>query len=299
MATDIEMGATFSEAAAKHPNLFPKTVIHLFRIGEESCNLDNMLRDASEHLRRLQQIISDTKQALIYPAFVFVTMGSMMIFWFYYVVPKILSLFTEMQMELPALTVFVLNLSKIIQNNILLLLAIPALVTIMVITGIKRSRRLKKVFDLVLLKIPVFQTIITASNLAFITEYLSLLLNAGVDIRRSLSILTESINNEVFREKMVMVEQELSMGSGVAGSFRAVNIFPSFVTRMISVGEQSGSLTDQLKYIAEDYRKRISAIVASIGKMIEPIILIFAGIIFAIILGAVFVPIYDLVGQVG
>jgi len=299
MATDIEMGSTFSEAAAKHPHLFPKTVIHLFRIGEESGNLDNMLMDASQHLRRLQQIISDTKQALLYPAFVFVTMGSMMIFWFYYVVPKILSLFTEMQVELPLLTVYVLNFSEFVQEYILLILMIPALAAALLVAGIKRSRKVKKIFDEFLLRLPVFHTIITASNLAFITEYLSLLLNAGLDIRRSLSMLTESIDNEVFRKKMGVVQDGLYLGSGVADSFRSVHIFPPFVTRMISVGEQSGSLTEQLKYISEDYRKKISAIVASMGKMIEPVVLIFAGLIFAIILGAIFLPIYDLVGQVG
>ena len=96
MIKAIEGGTTFSAAAAKYRYIFPRTVIYLIKIGEETGQLDTMLKNASEHLKKIQTIISDTKQALLYPAFVFSALGAGFLFWFYYVVPKIVSLFKEM-----------------------------------------------------------------------------------------------------------------------------------------------------------------------------------------------------------
>ena len=299
MILDIEMGATFSETAEKHSNVFPTTVTHLIKIGEETGKMEQMLNDASDHLRRMNQIISDTKQALLYPAFVFTFIGAAMLFWFYYVVPKILELFTEMEIDLPPLTIFILNASSFLQDNIFLLVAGVTLTIFITVTGIQQSKRIKKIFEIILLQLPVLKSIIAASNVAYITEYFSLLLNAGIDIRRALALLTESIDNEVYRAKLAAVQEVLSLGEGVSASFKSARIFPALVIRMISVGEQSGSLPEQLKYISDDYRNKLAVMVSTIGKSIEPLILAFAGLMFAIIIGGLFLPIYDLVSQVG
>lgn len=295
---DIEMGSSFSEAAAKHPHAFPRTAIQLIRIGEESGKLEKMLKDAAEHLKRLDQIISDTRQALIYPAFVFVALGFGMGFWFYYVVPKILELFLEMEVKLPPLTLFILSVSTFFQENIWVIAAVATGLTVSLITGVKKNTKIQKGLEQVLLQLPIARTIMTASNLAFITEYFSILLNAGMDIRRSLAILVGALGNEVYKEKLGKVSEVMGLGGGVADSFQAAAIFPSFVVRMISVGEQSGTLPEQLEYIAADYRNKLNVIVSTIGKMIEPLVLIVAGAMFAVIIAGLFLPIYDLVSQV-
>jgi len=119
LIVSIQGGATFSEAADKYRHIFPKTVVHLIRMGEETGKLDQMLKDASEHLKRIQAIISDTKQALLYPGFVFLAIGAGIVFWFYYVVPKILGLFKEMDVALPSITVFLLGISNFLQEHFL------------------------------------------------------------------------------------------------------------------------------------------------------------------------------------
>ena len=299
MITNIQGGATFSEAADKYRYIFPKTVIYLIRIGEETGRLDEMLQDASEHLKRIQNIISDTKQALLYPSFVFIAMGAGIIFWFYYVVPKILALFKEMDVTLPTITVLLLKISDFIQNHVLSMIIGLALAIFIVVTAYKGNRRVKRTTDALLLKLPLSSTIISASTMAFITEYFSLLIKAGIDILQSMAILKESIKNEVYREKLGEAREGLARGEGIADSFRGVLIFPLFVIRMINVGELSGTLPEQLTYIAEDYRNKLSVLVATIGKMIEPIVLVIAGAMFAIIIGGLFLPIYDLVSKVG
>ena len=298
MITAIQGGATFSEAADKYRYIFPKTVIYLIRMGEETGRLDKMLQDASEHLKRIQNIISDTKQALLYPSFVFIAMGAGLLFWFYYVVPKILSLFKEMDVTLPSLTIFLLKISEFIQNHFLSMVLGLALAIFIVVTAYKENRKVKRTTDALLLKLPLSSTIISASTMAFITEYFSLLIKAGIDILQCMTILKESIKNEIYREKLGEVREDLARGEGIADSFRSVLIFPLFVIRMINVGELSGTLPEQLSYIAEDYRNKLTVLVATIGKMIEPIVLVVAGAMFAIIIAGLFLPIYDLVSRV-
>jgi general secretion pathway protein F/type IV pilus assembly protein PilC len=296
--SNIQGGASFSDAAEKYKHIFAKTVIHLIRMGEETGKLAQTLKDASEHLKRIQTIVSDTKQSLLYPSFVFIFLGIGMLFWFYYVVPKIITLFKEMDVALPALTVFLLQVSRFVQTYIfgILLGIIPCI--LLIVFAHKKNVWFRKSTDALLLKIPVFSSISSASTLAFITEYFSLLINVGIDIMRSMEILQDSIKSEVYKEKLEEVRSNLARGEGIADSFKQVPLFPSFVVRMINVGEQSGTLPQQLAYIAEDYRNKLSILVATIGKMIEPLVLVVAGVMFAIIVGGLFLPIYDLVGSI-
>jgi general secretion pathway protein F/type IV pilus assembly protein PilC len=112
-------------------------------------------------------------------------------------------------------------------------------------------------------------------------------------------ILKDSIRNEIYREKLGDVIKGLTRSDTISDSFKNAVIFPSFVVRMINIGELSGTLDEQLKNIATNYRNKLSLLVATIGKMIEPAVLIIAGILFAIIIAGLFLPIYDLVSQVG
>lgn len=296
---DIEAGSTLSEALRKYPKTFSGTIVHLISIGEETGNLDNMMLNCSLHLKKIDEIIRSTKQAMLYPSIVITLISGGMIFWFYYVVPKILTLFVEMEVELPPLTKGILWLSDFVQAYIFYILTVFFLVIALVSIGVRSSLQIKKIFQRVLLSLPVFKTIIVASNLAFITEYFSLLLNAGIDVVRSIKILNSAVSNEIYREKMQLIGERISQGDTVADSFIIKGLFPQFVLRMIRVGEQSGSLPDQLEYIANDYRTRLNATVDTIGKMIEPIVLVIAGGMFAVILAGLFLPIYDLVSQVG
>ena len=175
-----------------------------------------------------------------------------------------------------------------------------AIIGVFIFIGIGRrgNRRFKHITDTLLLRLPIARTLITASGLAFITEYFAMLLNAGIDILQSLQIVIESVGSEVYREKLSGVKDAISKGEGIADAFKGAQIFPAFVVRMINVGEMSGSLTEQLDYVSEEYRKKLSLLVASLGKMLEPVVLIVAGSFFALIIIALLLPIYDLLSQV-
>jgi len=294
----VQSGTPFSEAAAKYGHIFPTSVIHLIRIGEETGRLDKMLQNGAQHLKKVQGIINDTKQALLYPAVVFTVLGAGFIFWVYYVAPKIIGLFKDMDVKLPAITIFVMKVSYFFQDFWFHLLIAVLIIFFGVMAGRKGSSRIKRGMDALVLKLPVAGTVVNASTLAFITEYFSLLLNAGIDLLQSMTILHDSISNEIYREKLKDIRENLTKGESIADSFKEVIIFPSYVIRMINIGEMSGTLSEQLASIAEEYRNKLSTLVATIGKMLEPIILVVAGVLFGVIIVGLLLPIYDLVSQV-
>jgi general secretion pathway protein F/type IV pilus assembly protein PilC len=297
MVFDIRSGKSFSEAAERHQHIFPRTVIHLIRLGERTGQLAERLKDASEHLKRIQKIVSDTKQALLYPCFVLTAMGAGFLFWFYYVVPKIVGLFEEMDVSLPALTLMILKVSNVVQTHMVIILSTVATAGLLAAAAYRGNGRVRKATALVLLRLPISRTLFSASNLAFVSEHLSLLLHAGIDVVQSVAIMGNTVKNELYREKLATVHELLGKGEGISESFRRGDVFPKFVVRMIKVGEESGNLTEQLSYIAEDYRNRLSELVATLGKIIEPAVLVIAGTMFAIIVGGLFLPIYDLVSR--
>ena len=295
----IQGGASFSDAAGHFPHIFPQSVLHLVRMGENTGRLDNMLKDASEHLLRIQKIFSDTKQALLYPAFVMFAISGGMLFWFAYVVPKIVGLFKELDVALPRMTQVLIHLSELAQLYYLHFIIGAAAAVVIAALLRKRSRGFRRALDVLLLKLPIAHSIVTASNLAFISEYFAMLINAGIDILQSVGILKEAVGNEVYRDKLAEVRASLEVGEGISESFKQAVIFPNFVVRMIGVGESSGTLSEQLVYIADQYSNKLSILVATIGKSIEPLILMVAGTIFAVVIIGLFLPIYDLVSRVG
>jgi type II secretory pathway component PulF len=298
LVESIKGGMTFSDAAENYQHIFPRSVVHLLRMGEETGQLDRMLQDAADHLKRLQAIVTDTRNALLYPSFVIVAMTGGIFFWFYYVVPQIVDLFRDMDVNLPWVTRLLIMFSHYFQQYGVSCLVAFVVFILLAYSGWRSNRRMRFLIDRLLLRIPVVGTIVSASSLAFITEYFSLLLNAGIDILQTMRILSDSVGNSVYSRKLVEIEGRLTTGEGISESFQHASIFPRFVVRMLNVGEMSGNLTGQLDYIAGEYRRRLSNLVTVIGKMIEPVVLLFAGTIFAVILGALLLPIYDLLSRI-
>ncbi|MBF0284122.1 MAG: type II secretion system F family protein [Magnetococcales bacterium] len=298
MVMRIENGSSFTDAAKSYPRIFPDIMLFLTRLGEESGSLDRTIKDAAEHIRRIDRIIKDTKQALIYPSFMFVAILGALGFWIYIVVPTMKGLFKSMQLDLPPLTVWVIDGSMFVMENFISIVTGIVVFSMLFKQAVRRIQPLRLKVHGVYLKLPVVKLIINAYNLAFITEYFRMLVNAGVDIVRSLEILGEALGNEVYRTRMARVRSSLFQGLTLRESFEQAKLFPSFVVRMIGVGEQSGTLSDQLGYLAEEYRMRLDRLVANIGKTVEPLALMVGGGLFALMAGSLFAPLYQLISKI-
>jgi len=294
----LKSGASFSESVERHSDIVPQTVIHLIRIGESSGNLDRTLMDAAEHLKRVDKIVRDSTRAMIYPAFVFFTILAAAVFWISYVIPSISDLFKQMQVELPMITQVVLSISENIGQNLLLSFIVLIVLFSVTYYSIKRSYRVRYQFHRLLMVMPVSKLLTNSSALAFITEYLSLLISSGLSMVDSLDILERSTPNEVYRKSIQKMREGVIRGNTLSSEMRQMKIYPRFVVRMISVGEETGRTDEQLGYLAQEYRQRFEHIVASISEVIKPVVMLFAGGLFLLLIIALFLPIYQLVSQV-
>ncbi|MFK5986501.1 MAG: type II secretion system F family protein [Pseudomonadota bacterium] len=296
---ELHSGMPLSECFQRHSDIIPDTVLHLTQIGESSGTLDRTLMDASRHLSRIGKIIQDSKRAMIYPAFVFLSILGAAAFWVGYVIPSISGLFKQMQVELPPLTQWMITFSENFSSNISLFIVTFVIVIAAIILTIKKNQAIRYKFHALLLFLPISKNLTQSASLAFITEYLSLLVASGLTIFESLKILEHSINNEVYKKTIYQMQQGIIRGNTLSSEMRASKYYPGFVIRMISVGEESGNLDEQLSYLAEEYQQRFDNLVASIAEIIKPVVMLFAGSLFILMIVALFLPIYQLIGQVG
>jgi len=294
---EVLKGNPLSEAF-KTVGLFPPIVISLVKIGEETGRLDKTFEEASKHLYRVDEIISQTKRAMIYPLFVIFSISGALLFWLLYVLPKILDVFKQMQIKLPLPTIILMKTVETLQKHILLFLSIPVLLVIFLVFLYKYRKTQAKV-EKILLKLPFIGFVKRSSFLAFFFEYFSLLLESGIDILRSFDIMYESLNTQLPKQIVLKVKNKVMAGFLLSEALKTENIFKPFDIRLINVGEQTGKMPEQMKMLSEHYFNEVQNLIQTISKVLEPAIIAFAGFIFLIIVIALIGPIYQLVSQLG
>lgn len=297
MRSDIESGQTLAAAMARHPAVFPPLIINLAQIGEETGNLDKMLLKAAEHLRHMQEIISGTKRAVMYPLFLLALITGAAIFWFWYVVPKLVELFNDMDVELPWLTRALMKMADWTQAYLGTAIIVIALLVALIIILRKKWFMFRYATDYLLLKTPVLKDILNTSMIARISEYLGILIGAGIGVLRSFEIIREATPSTVYKHRLTLAENGIKAGNTISISMRQAQALHPFAVRMINIGELSGRIEEQTSYVAKVYREKLSAMVEVLGKTLEPAMLIIMGLIFGAIIGGLLLPVYDLISQ--
>jgi len=297
MRRKIEFGSSFSDAAACF-NVFPDIFIRLSRIGEETGNLERSFSDVATHLEKMEDLSSSIKRALIYPAFAIVSTIGALLFWLVYVLPKVMEIFRNMNLALPLPTRILLHMSDFCRSYWYLLLITPVALLIF-IKLLRRKEKIRYYTDLLTIKLPVIKHITHNRLLALFTEQIRILTVAGITIDRSLETISEVIGNEVFKEAIARTREEISLGSRISDAIGKQKVFPTLVARMIDVGESSGNLDEQFSHLSDHYLKRLDSISQKIGTMIEPIVIGVIGLLFALIIMGLLLPIYDLVAKIG
>ena len=295
----IQMGMTFSKAFEKYEGVFGEVVVNLIKIGEETGQLENTLRDAMEHIQRLEDLKSKTKQAMIYPSIAFTVLIGALVFWLVFVLPKMSAIFESFDMELPPITLFIMAVSEFTQNYILLIIAGVVAAVFLHITARKKVYSYRRLTDRLLLKMPIFGQVVANYNFAFFSEYIRLMISAGLPLYQSLQVMQDSIGNTVYKEATMKSRDAISTGKSFSGSLSEQGIFPALIIRMIGIGESTGHLDDQLESVSQYYYKKVDYVSQNIAKLIEPLMLLVLGAIIVVIMLALIVPIMDLVGGIG
>lgn len=294
---ELDAGAGMSEAFNRYPDTFPETVRNLVMIGDETGSMDRMLTEAADHVERVARMTADTRQALIYPAFVFSAIFAAGGFWIYYVIPNLTSLFKQMNAKLPPLTIAVIAFSEWFTAHVIgILLGMIVLAFVLWVTW-RYSRPFRRSVHYLLHRLPIAKTIMNSGGLAFLTEYLSLLIKAGVDMVSSLKVMERAIRDEYFRDRVIAIRQVLERGDRVSSAMRQIGGFPPMMVRMISVGEDTGTLDSQLARLSAEYSLRLQRLITNLSEIIKPLVVLLAGGMFILLIVALLLPVYDLVKQ--
>jgi general secretion pathway protein F/type IV pilus assembly protein PilC len=294
---DLDSGLSVSEAVKRRPDVFPETVRNLIVIGDRSGRLDHMLIEAAEHTERMINIGRDIRTALIYPAFVFATLFAVMAFWLVYVVPKLGELFERLNADMPAMTQGLVTFGQLTADYFLHGVAGLAAIVFMTVWVFRRYEPARFGLHTTLHYLPIMRRITLSAGMARLTEHMAILVQSGVDLISTLDVLTQTTTDLYYRRRLQRVSHSVSRGEGVAASMRRVGGFPPMVVRMIGVGESSGSVDEQLRHLAQEYRRRLDVIIGSLGEIIKPLVVLVAGGLFFFMVVALLLPIYNLIGK--
>ncbi len=298
IALDINNGRSLSEAFEKYENIIGVMMLNLIRIGEETGELEVTLKRGAEFLKRTTALKKKAKSALIYPSFAFVAVMGAMLVWMIYVLPQMTELFKEMDVELPGITLFMISLSNFLSNYIGYILVGIVILGVLFKIAHKKSVKVRKFVDRIVLKIPIIKQIVSGFNIAFISEYLRLALVSGVPLFGALETLRKNIHNELFKEALQNATNDVARGSQISAAFMKTKMFTPFMLRMLSVGESAGTLDSQLEIISKYYYERVDYFAENIGKVIEPVVLFLVGGFMALVIVSLMGPMYDLISNI-
>lgn len=291
---DIQAGDTLHEAMAKRPRVFPPLYTNVVQIGENTGGLDQVFFDLAKHYKRIDDLIKNVRKAMVYPAFVLLALLLAGFVFLTMVFPPLFTLLEDFKVPLPTITKVVMAVSGVLtEHGGKLGLLILALI-IAYIWG-RRYKKTKYYIDLFELNTPVIKGLFLQLRLAFFMRYLAMLLSAGMDILRGLQLATESVNNLVLQRFFGLSRERVIEGDLLSDALRRVRYIPNMVTRMISIGEESGNLPEQMEYVADYYNEQLERRIAMALALMEPILLFcLAALALGLVMG-VLLPLYNLV----
>lgn len=294
LAQSMEEGVRLSESMNAHPKVFTEAERGMIASGEASGNLNMILHDLAKQAEKNQIIVSKVKGAMVYPVAILVVMSIALFLMLTLVVPKIEVLFTDGGADLPMSTQLLIKASEIAQNQwqivILLVLALLGGLAL-----VRRSERGRYSIDLAMLYLPIFGPLLRKLMVSRFTRLLSSLMNAGLPIVKALEINANALGNAVYKRRIEFAAQDVSQGIPLGENLTESKLlFPPMVASMVLVGEQTANLSEVSSKIADHYENEVDTAVASLSKLMEPLILVVMGLMVGFVVAAVMQPILSL-----
>jgi type IV pilus assembly protein PilC len=293
---DVEAGSTLNQAKRKFPNVFDDLYCNLVASGEQSGSLDIMLRRLAEYLEKIVRLRAQVRQAMIYPSAVLSFAIIVCIFMLWKVIPVFAGIFLELGAELPFLTSVVLSLSIFVQKYILLI----ALGLVALVFGVRYWRKTptgRRITDKFLLRMPLFGKLLEKVGLSRVTRTLSTLLSGGVPMLESMKITSSTSGNVIVEDFIMQARSMVAEGTSLRDALREKGRFPFMMIQMVGVGEATGTLDEMLSKLADFYDEEVEYSVANLLAILEPILLIFVGLIVGTLVVSMYLPIFDLMNK--
>ncbi len=294
ITTEVEGGATLAESFKKYPRVFNDLFVNMLAVGESGGVLDVVLQRLSGYIEKAAKLKSKVKGAMVYPVTIIGVAALVIIFMMIFVIPTFAKMFQGLGADLPVPTRIVMFLSDFTQRYIV----------VMVIAGAGAIYALKryyatdqgsKVIDAFLLKVPVIGMLIRKVAVARFTRTLGTLISSGVPILEGLLITARSAGNRVVEATVMQARAAVTSGRTLSEPLKGSTVFPPMVVHMISVGENTGALDQMLQKIADFYDDEVDTAVGALTALLEPMMIVFLGVVVGGLVVAMYLPIFKLV----
>ena len=294
---DVKSGQTLHDAMAKHPHVFNKLYVNMIRAAELGGILDTILDRLSGFLEYENETRAKIKGAMMYPVLVLCFSQIMLFVLFSFVLPKFKEIFDGMNAEMPPVTKFLFAIGDFMQSKwwVIIVLAVGAFIGLKMYAKTTRGRYQLDYFKL---KFPVVGELTLKMSIARFCRTFGTLLNSGVPMMRGLEITGETLNNRILSEAIDETRASIREGQKLSAPLAASGLFPTMVTHMIDVGEESGRLSEMLVKVGDFYDSEVESTVKGLTSMIEPLLIIFLGVVVGFIAISVMTPIFKLVNSV-
>lgn len=289
---DIQGGMSLSNALGKHPETFSDFYVNMVRAGEESGNLSNTFNYLADYLDRTYELISKTKNALIYPVFVVVVFCVVMILMLVVVIPKLSAIILETGKDLPIYTKVVIMMSNFFINYGIMLLAALAIGGF-VFWRFLSTQKGKSTVSRFSLDLPYIGNLYRKLYLARIADNLNTMLSSGIAVVHAVEIAASVVGNEIYKEVLLTVASDVRTGVPLSGAMGKHKEIPSIMVQMIKVGEETGEVGNILQTLAAFYKREVDNAIETLIGLIEPAMIILLGLGVGGLLVSVLMPIYD------
>jgi len=292
---DVSNGQFLSKSLAKFRHLFGDLAINIISIGESGGVLSANLEYLAEELKKREALRRKVIGAFVYPIVViFATLG-ITSFLMIYLFPKIIPIFSSLNATLPFSTRFLIFLSNFLQNYGFILLISFILSIIIFFVAIKKSKIIHFLVDKYILKIPIIGGVVQYYNIANSTRTLGLLLKSGLTLNEALMITSKTTKNLIYQREFEILSKVANRGEKISNHLKIDRkIFPDIVHQIVAVGERSGNLASSLVYLSELYESEVDDFTKNLSNLIEPILMIFMGILVGFVAISIITPIYSI-----
>jgi type IV pilus assembly protein PilC len=291
---DVESGMTLSDSLAKHPIHFDALVVSLVNAGEQAGVLESLLDNIATYKEKTEALKAKIKKALFYPTAVIIVAMIVTSILLIFVVPQFEDLFSNFGADLPAFTRMVVSLSEFMQTYWWLILGVLLGTGIGFLQAKKRSRKLSRALDRLILKLPVVGPIMHKAAVARYARTLSTMFAAGVPLVEALESVAGATGNVVYSDAVLMIRDSVATGQQLQFAMSQTGLFPNMVEQMVAIGEESGSLDSMLAKVADFFEQEVDDAVDALSSLLEPIIMSILGIVIGGLVVAMYLPIFKM-----
>ncbi|HOV98338.1 MAG TPA: type II secretion system F family protein [Bacteroidota bacterium] len=294
----IQRGESFAKALNAYPEVFDNLFVVTVEVGQESGRLPSVLAQLATHLEKINALKKKFRQALTYPALVLTVAIAAVLFLLLFIIPAFAEMFKTSQVEMPAMTKFVVELSDGVKAY-----GIYAVILLIVLgfafRNFLKNPAVKAKLQSYLIRLPFFGSTILKHYVAQFCRTLGTLLEAQVSLVEALEVVQKMFTIEEIKNEIGIIIRAVKQGKAVAEPLVESKLFPPMVAQMITVGEETSELDTMLLKVADYYEKEIDLTVDTLSSIIEPVIILFLGLVVAFILISMYMPMFEVVGAVG